>query len=328
MKEKPLVSILDREEARKNSAEHFSDQIALLRDLADYGSNLFLRAYNSSKKDLPDIVVCGVLLKQIVAMFDAIEVLVSEGMVHAAFLPARAAFEASIYLDWILFSDTDRKAKCYIVSNYRDERLWAYRVIQGTPEEAAFAQLTKSFGFDIHAKRPTLAGEAKKHLAEVNRILAQPGFQSIDAEFDKKRGKRKIDPEWYEIVGAKSIRQVANVVGRLAEYEFFYSKGSQVTHSASYKDHVRFVKNQVHFKPIRHLDGIDMLIRFVVSIAIRSFQSVLGYYRPDELKAFSEKYIEDWRAAFLGVKSVNYDFRVSVSTSINEQEQQAIDPGL
>ena len=235
MREKPLASIFDREEARKHASEHFAEQIALLRDLADYGSNLVHRSFTSSKKDLADVVLCGVLLKQIVAMLDAVETLVESGTVYAAFLPARAAFEASIYLEWILFSDSDRKAKCYIVSNFRDERLWALRTIKGTPEEAVFESIAKSFGLDIHARDPTLAADAKKHRDEVNRILAQPDFRSIDQEFDQLRGKRKLDLEWYKLVGAKSIRQVAQAVGRLAEYEFFYAKGSQITHSASYR---------------------------------------------------------------------------------------------
>ena len=301
-------SILDRDDAKKHVAAHFADQLALLRDLTDYGSNLVLRAFNSSRKDYADIVVCGVLLKQIVAMLDAVETLMGAGMVHAAFLPARAAFEASIYLDWILFSDSERKAKCYIVSNFRDERLWALRVIQGTPEEGIFNSIAKSIGLDIHARRPALAGDAQKHLVEVNRILAQSEFQAIDKEYDQRRKKGKMDPEWYQVVGAKSIRQVAEAVGRLAEYEFFYAKGSQITHSASYKDHIRFVKKHVHFKPIRHLQGIDTLINFVVGVTIRSFQNTLRYYRPGELPAFSKKYVEDWRGPFMSVKSVEYKF--------------------
>lgn len=308
MREKPLASILDREEARKHASEHFAEQIALLRDITNYGSNLVFRAFNSSKKDLADVVVCGVLLKQIVAMVDAVETLMESGIVYAAFLPARAAFEASTYLEWILFSDSDRKAKCYIVSNFRDERLWALGTIKGTPEEAVFESIAKTVGLDIHARRPTLAADAKTHLDEVNRILAQSDFQPIDQEFDQRRGKRKVDLEWYELVGAKSIRQVAEAVGRLAEYEFFYAKGSQITHSASYKDHIRFTKNQVQVKPIRHLQGIDMLLNFVVGIAIRSFQNTLRYYRPDELLAFSKKYAEDWRKPFLTVKAVKDNF--------------------
>jgi hypothetical protein len=308
MPETPLASILDREQAKKHAAENFADQITLLRGLTDYGSNLVIRAFNSSKKGLPDILVCGVLLKQIVSMLDAVQTLVEAGTIHPAFLPARAAFEASIYLDWILFSDAERKAKCYIVSNFRDERLWALRTIQDTPEEAVFNSISKSIGLDIHARRPTLAGEAKAHLDEVNRILSQPDFKAIDQEFDQIKGKRKVDVQWYQLVGAKSIRQVAEAVGRMAEYQFFYAKGSQVTHSGSYKDHIRFVKKQVHFKPIRHLQGIDMLLNFTLGIAIRSFQNTLRYYRPTELPAFSKKYVEEWRTPFLSVRSVEYNF--------------------
>jgi hypothetical protein len=306
MPEKPFALILDRQEAKKHVVEYFKDQVKLLCDLPDYGSNLIIRAFKSSKKDLSDVVVCGVLLRQVVAMLDAVQILVEQGAVHAAFLPARTAFEASIYLDWILLSDADRKARCYIVSNLRDERLWASRAIKGTQEEAAFNSITKSLDRDIHSKEPALAIDAKKHLTEVNRILAQPEFKEIDFEFNQQKGRRKTDLEWYKLFGAKSIRQVAQEVGRLPEYELYYAKSSQITHSASYKDHIRFMNKQVRFKQIRNLQGLDMLISFVVCVAIKSFQNVLRYYRPDELLALSKKYIEEWRTPFLSMTSVEY----------------------
>lgn len=307
MPEKPLLSILDREEAKKLAAEHFGDRIKLLRELANYGSNLVLRAYNSSEKGYPDFVVCGVLLKQVVAMLDAVETLVEAGIVHAAFLPVRAAFEAWIYLSWILLSDSDRKARCYLVSNLRDERLWALRTIKGTPEEAAFDALTKRLGEDYQRHRPT-ASEAQEHLAEVNRILAQSDFREIDREFDRRKKKLRREPKWYQLVGANSIRQVAKDVDRLLEYDFFYSEGSQVAHSASYRDHIRLGKGQVHFKPIRNLEGIYHLINFAFICAWYSFREILQRYRPGELPAFSRKYVKEWRTAFRSIKSVRYNY--------------------
>lgn len=308
MSEAPNLAILNRDESSGHAAEHFAQQIALLHDLANYGSNLILRAYASSKKDTTDVLVCGVLLKQIVSMLDSIDVLLTAGIVHSGLLSARTAFEASIYLDWILFSDSDRKARCYVVANYRDERLWALRVIHGTPESAAFDVVASDMGLDLHANRPTLAAEATAHLSEVNRILAQMELQAIDREFDQRRGKKKRDLEWYELVGAKSIRQVADAVGRLPEYDYFYSKGSQIAHTAAYKDHIRFAKGKVHLKAVRHLDGVDTLVKFVVGVGIGSIQRVLKRYRPGELPAFSKKYIADWRTPYMSVKSVKYDF--------------------
>ena len=188
--------LLNREEAKKNVEEHFKDQTKLLSDLTEYGSNLILRALDSSKKELPDIVICGVLLKQIVSMLAAVQSLVGTGLIHAAFLPARAAFEASIYSDWIMFSDTKRKALYYIVSNLRNERLWALRSIKGTPEVVIFDPIPKSIGLDIH-NEPNLGIDAKKAILEINKILQLEDFQEIDKEFDQRKGKRKNDLQWY-----------------------------------------------------------------------------------------------------------------------------------
>jgi hypothetical protein len=301
-------AILNREGSRAVAAKYFVKQTALLQDLANYGSNLVVRAFNSSPKKMADVIVCGVLLKQVVAMVDAAEVLLTAGCGHAAFLPARTAFEASVYADWILKADSERRATRYIVANYRDERLWATRAIPGTPEEQAMSQISAMLGFNVHANRPNLAAEAQQHLAEVNQILAQADLKDIDQEFTDKRGKRKHDPEWYELDGLSSIRQVAEKVGRLPEYEFFYSKGSQVTHTGSFKDHIRFKSGQVRFLPVRHLADVNMQLNFIVSITVGTYKKILERYRPSELPAFSKKYIEDWREPFQNVTAVSYDF--------------------
>lgn len=308
MQETPHPAILNREEVKAVALQHFAKQTELLRDLANYGSNLIVRAFDSSPKKMAEVVVCGVLLKQVVAMVDAAEVLLSAGCGHASFLPARTAFEASIYIDWIFAGDSERRATRYVVANYRDERLWASRVIPGTAEEIAFTKIAQVLGVDIHAERPTLAGEASTHLTEVDRILAQPNLAAIDQEFTAARGKRKRDPEWYELDGLQSIRQVAEKVDRLPEYEFFYSKGSQVTHTGTYKDHVRFVDSQVRFKPIRHLADVNMLLNFIVSICVGTYKKTLEMYRPGETTAFAKKYLEDWRDPFMNVVPVTYNF--------------------
>jgi hypothetical protein len=308
MQELPHLAILNRQEALGHAQEHFAPQLALLRDLANYGSNLIVRAFASSPKKLEDVVICGVLLKQVVAMIDAVEVLLSAGVAQAAFLPARAAFEAGLYMDWMLVGDSEHKAKCYFVSNYRDERKWASIAINGTPEAHNFAQVMAQHNIDLHANRPTLLGEATSHLAEVNRILAQAEFAPIDAEFDQRKnnGKRKREVEWYVLTGMNSIRQIASAVDRLAEYEMFYGKGSRITHTASYKGHIRFTADQIHFKPVRHVAELSELLRFLTITSIGAYRKVLTRYRPGELPAFSQKYKDDWQDPFFNIRNVTY----------------------
>lgn len=108
--ENPHKGLLDDEAATAFVSKQLNTWTALLRDLANYGSNLIPRAFNSSGKSLGDAVVIGILLRQVVAMVDAIEILLCRSAVHASALQLRAMFEAAVYLEWMLKSDLERKA--------------------------------------------------------------------------------------------------------------------------------------------------------------------------------------------------------------------------
>jgi hypothetical protein len=124
----PHKGLLDDESASKIASEQLKPWTNLLRDLANYGSNLIPRAYSSSGKTLGDVVVIGILLRQVVAMIDAIEILLGRSAVHAATLQLSALFEASVYIEWMLAGDRETKAAYYYVHNLLRLRLWAMRV--------------------------------------------------------------------------------------------------------------------------------------------------------------------------------------------------------
>ena len=108
--EDPHKGLLNDENATAFVSEQLKLWTNLLRDLANYGSHLIPRAFSSSDKTLGDAVVIGILLRQLVAMIDAIEILLCRSAVHAASLQLRAMFEASIYIEWMLAGDREIKA--------------------------------------------------------------------------------------------------------------------------------------------------------------------------------------------------------------------------
>jgi hypothetical protein len=308
MPEQPYKALLNREEAIRNASEIYGAQLDVLVDMVNYGSNLIPRAFHSSAKGVTEVVVIGVLLKQIVAMLDAVAVLARQGISNAALLQARAAFEASLYVDWILSTDPDNRAKHYLVANLRGERQWAKQAIPGTTEHQDFVARFQSLSPDLPASLSNLETDAKNHLAEVNSLLARADFKTIDAAFEQRRKKsrKKYDPDWYKVLGKQSLRQIAEAeeVGRMPEYEIFYSRGSEVTHSGLYKDHIKFVHGGFHFKLIRHLSDSYDLLFFSMGIAIHTFGRIINTYRSGEAPALSKKYVEDWRHAYLSMPHV------------------------
>jgi hypothetical protein len=309
MKEQPHTGLLNREEAIRLADEIYKSQLDVLADMVNYGSNLIPRAYVSSAQGDTEAVVIGVLLKQIVAMLDATEVLLRHGIAYAALLQARAAFEASLCIDWILGSDSQNRARHYLVANLRQERQWAKRCVLGTPEHGNYKARFQTLAPNQNLSSPDIETDAKKHLAEVNRLLEQKEFKSIDAAFEQCRiasRRKNYEPDWYTPLGKTSIRQIAQEVARVPEYEIFYSRGSDVTHSALYKDHIQFIRGKVRLKKIRHLSDAHDLLFSALGIAIHTFQRIIDTYRSGEAHAFSKKYVEDWRDSYLSVRYVQY----------------------
>lgn len=304
MDEVPHPTLLNRDIPPVLAKLHFGDQLSIMRDMVNYGSNLIARAYASSPKRMADIIICGVLLRQIVTMLDAVDVLISGGCGLPSHLPARAAFEASLYLEWILQSDSERRATRYLVGNYREERKWVSRGIKGSPEEEAM----KWVGIDLHSSRPDLHSAALAQLAEIDRVLSQPELSPINAEFDaaEKRQKRtRRSVEWYQLDGLRSVRHMAEKLNRLREYQFMYSKGSEVTHAARYKDHLGFNNGRVEFNEIRHLHEAEFAIKFILNVVVGIYSKCIDHYRPEEKPAFQKKFTEDWREIFLRTMGVD-----------------------
>lgn len=307
MKEKELKPILDRERHKEDARRIYSKQIELLVDLANYGSNLIVRAFDSSKKQLDDVIVICVLLKQVVSMLDSVEVLVSHGIVNPASLQTRCAFEASLYIDFILAGDSEQKARYYYVANLRNKRLWESRYIRGSGDREAFSHVFEYLEGYMAPENPKLVAEINKDIEDIERVLKQDNFVNINEKYEKMRVKKKKEEAfWYKAYGVQSLRQIAKMVGRLAEYEIFYPAGSEVTHSTSYREHVRFHEGMITFEPIRKLEGADSVLQNIMGIALSSYKSILKYYRSGELSHFKRKYLQDWRDGFQNITHVTY----------------------
>jgi hypothetical protein len=308
MKEKEYQALIDRATSITQVQENFSGILGVLCDVVDYGSNLIPRCYVSSKRRLEDAIILGVLIRQAVAMFDAIDILISNAAVYPCYLQTRAIFEASLYLEWILKVDTEKRSKYYYVANVRQERFWAQRTQSGTPENLAYEKIMAPLGNVVSDTTKRLGEEGQKYLKEIDRILAQSSLVGIDKDIEayRVRSKKKYDPPWYAPLGPRSVRQLAKAINRLHEYELIYSESSVVMHSTSHKHHIKFSQGCIEFTPIRYLAGIDNVVRFSMAMMFKIYMDVLKYYRPDETVNFGKKYNDDWRQEFIGIRGVEY----------------------
>jgi hypothetical protein len=303
MPETPHPKLLDRQGAIDAISTGYAAQLELLTLLTNYASNLGTRAFNSSERTLRDLIVCHVLLKQVTRMLDATDVLMRAGAAAAARVPVRVAFEAALFAEWMLVAAGERKAACYVVGNLRAARVWTKRAIAGTPETQVFLSDMGQLGEDIRAGMESLSqAEANQQLQRLDESLRSEQFGAVSTAFDQyKASRRGGEPHWYQVAGKSNLREIAIELKKLPEYIIFYKQGSDAVHSASYSDHVRIHVGGARASPVRDLRETHDVFNAAASIAIILFQRVLGYYRPQELLRFGQKYVDEWRQAYRNI---------------------------
>ncbi len=304
--ESEFKPLLDRDRTLADVNEHLQPWVRLIRDITNYGTNLVPRCMASSGKKLEDAIVLATLLRQAVAMLDGIEILLSNGAVYVSNLQRRALFESSIYIDWILESDTEKRAAYYYVHNLRRMRIWASRSQPGSPEWQEFSSVVNDFRIRIHDE---VRDSDKTKVLEIDRALSQPKYSAINKEFDELRRGKRYDSSWYAPLlhrGQRNLGAISRVVGRESQYRLLYSGASEVMHASNYGHHVKFADGKLTLFPIRLLQGFEIVLSFSLSTAIHTYMTVLKKYRPDELSNFGRKYLENWQNEFRNMPKVQY----------------------
>jgi hypothetical protein len=235
-------------------------------------------------------------------MLDASTELLKRGCVQPTLLPLRAAFEASVYIDFILQTRTDRRAKVYHLWNARRALRWAKRMRQGTPERRQDQREFRKI-WNVTIKDSGALDDQDTVKAEVARLeagLQSPKYRAWNNRFTKQRGKGPRDPDWYQVLFKKRVSfwALCQKVARIPEYRLIYELGSEATHSSQLDAHIRLDKNRMIMLPLRDPSDFGMIVQLLVTEALHTYLAVLGEYRPAERERFATKHIEEWRPIF------------------------------
>jgi Family of unknown function (DUF5677) len=292
-------SVLDPAYGASEAKKHFSPQLAVLREMADYGSRLLMRALPQTKTSVPDWIVVSTLFRQVVATLDALTLCLESGAVEAAHVHARGLFEARLYLEWVLTKGKDRWARQLYVATLRDRMSWANRIIPGTPENAAYIQAwQESYGIDPPTST-TIEAEAQTGAAEIAGLLRTPSYREINASFEKLAEPGR-EPDWYRPGSGSpgSIWAIARDLNRRPDYLVYkhlsgYAHGTNVgTHSKVLADGV------VTVEPIRSVEHFIEVFPYTTAWAADAVLRITQEYRGGELPEFRALYEKSWRPRF------------------------------
>lgn len=327
--------LLDRDLARRTIAIAASGTLEVLRNVVDEGTALLGRVVQTVGGDVeprPAHLGLVLLLRHAVEMADGVDELVRAGAVQPSLLQVRAILEARMQLLFMLCDRNpagpnplgnedfdpvprdpagaaltgaaleevqDARGAAYYVAELRRQ----LRGVEALDPQAMADRLEDLLGTRTvppYITDPAMQAEAAAGAARLRAILAEPRYAPVDAEFDRRRGRRPHDVRWYSLWGGpRSVRGLARSVGMALQYDAMYAGSSTVTHGGDvFAQLGRARPHGGHsVAPLRQSDRLrDVVASYVIHMSML-YRRVVEEVRPAELDRLWQEWARRWLPA-------------------------------
>ncbi|MFL5385523.1 MAG: DUF5677 domain-containing protein [Longimicrobiaceae bacterium] len=287
-----------REYIRQEVLRIYGPVLDLFLEMLDECASFQTRAIISSKRELEDTVLAGVLYRRVQALFDSIVVQLSAGQIHGANLVLRAFLETAWAIEWMLKEDVALRARQYYVLRLRHQIAENAVFIRGTEEHKQFAK-------DLSDQRLTELGlpSNSEEIArnEMERVAAHiakyPDLAHVDAEISRRK-KRVSDLKWFELFGGpNNYGALARHLDRGDEYVVTYRNLSHAIHGSRTQDHVLVREpGKAEIQPIRELEGFAGVVQLAWALILRVHKLMVMHFRPDEFPSFQRRFFPEGKS--------------------------------
>lgn len=290
--------VLDRHYAEETSETVYGNSLDLIKQLIDEGTNLQVRALVSSPREIPDVVLLGVLFRHSLQLLDSVEILLRRGQAQGARIVLRALLEASWGIEWMLKADTERRAKQFYVLDIRERIELNESYVPGTKAFESMKvdlpiEQQRELGIDKEAAVVSRAN-IKKNREHLNEY---PDLKLIDDEIS--RQDRRIGLlRWFTLFkGPRDYPDLARKLGHGDEYRLVYRSLNDAVHGSNIQSHISVETQGVAMIPaIRGLEEFRNVLEFTWIAGFRITEMMIEHYRPGEMQSFLLRFFPGGKA--------------------------------
>jgi hypothetical protein len=227
-----------------------------------------------------------VLTRHVCEALDGVSVLAANGCAEPCKPLLRSSFEAMLGIQYILETDEERRGLAYQVA-HAHRKIALYKRLD--PNENAGKALAAALASDPLAIGVTQNLPAhidlQKMIANLEGMFRKPEYAAVEAEWAKESKKK--DAHWYSLFcGPKALRDLAIRMKHGGMYEFLYRHWSNNVHAGDcFETLAPGANGGVSIRPIRHPEGLQLMVSLAVSITLAVGRTLLDRYATQEQRA-------------------------------------------
>ncbi|HEX7343400.1 MAG TPA: DUF5677 domain-containing protein [bacterium] len=288
--------VLDRNFSIVASGKALKNASSILRDVVDYGTNLFGRCLRENIKRREMVILMSYL--HILEMADAAEVLMANSCISPAILQCRSIFEGLLTLEYLTMAKDD-VATDYLYHFLKRKMEFFNFLDDSTKMGKSFREKLKKDKMLHRMNLPVPADIAQKK-GDLQRILDEKKFEGTRLELQKEKTKY---PRWYQLRGGpKNLSELAERMSRQGVYQYLYNFSSETAHVYDlYRRYVKIDKGDVQIKPIRNANELSIVANSSIALTLEATRIIIEYFRGEENVQFGEWYVKKIRKRFMSL---------------------------
>jgi hypothetical protein len=318
------------DDTRQRYEAFLSDLTRILDDCLAFLNEGAQAVAKSYKAVCPADLALLLLVRHLMESIDGVSILVSRGSVQPCEPLLRSGLEALLGATYILADDSERRGLAFLVADVYGQIKFC-RLCD--PDDEVGKQIRSRVSADaisgILGQVPVKL--ARKKLAALQADLDQPQLKPINQEWQRMKaaGKsskksatpcptcgrtdppaKKGDPDWYSLFGGpRNVQQLAERVKRTDLYELMYRHWSGYTHAANTMRNLHEGADTVLLRPIRHPDGLIVMLRFAALLTLPLALQLIGRYAPESKDAANKRHEEICKAIRMAEKTKNVSWK-------------------
>jgi hypothetical protein len=284
--------LLDRARSLKQAHEPITLAQPTLVEAVDFGADLFGRLLAAQRqdevKDQRLALVFPYLI--LIEMLDGVEILLSSASPIVARLSLRTAFEALLTIDYILETDTQRRALAWVVCDVH-RRIDVYEMLDPNTPKGKEYEKVRSVDVLV-GQMPPLNVNSSLPVKRLRRMLSYPHLVEAEKEFQTRRAVRRNSPSWYSFYGGPShLRQLAEHLKLGGYFNVLYRVWSGTAHAQDlYRQLTHSPDRKFAVRVLRDPSELSVAATHGLSFFIEATRKLIGYYLPAEMPAWQEWY--------------------------------------
>ncbi len=274
-----------------------------LDEIVNFGTHAFKWCLDTEKKG-DEHVPIFLSFRHILELLDSISVLIRESCAEPCKLLLRGIFECLLSIEYLLQENTEQRGKDFLIW-YRHHRLKILR--RHDPDDNLYKEFLACL-----AKDKTLSGitfpvfpDIKSRIAYYSTLFSNPSYLESEKEYQRiKKTTKKVPKWWFNMHGGPGdIQELADRLGRPAQYEVLYRNLSDFSHGIDILEGKFDIEQpgRVAISQLRLPLNAQFITFIAATFGLSAIRLFINHYALDRFPQLREWYIMEIRERYLSL---------------------------